>query len=165
MVVDDFGVKCSGKEHALKLKEALETKYKVTTDWEVKLYNGIALKWDYEKRTVQLSIPDYVRAALLAFQHKKPKRPQDSPYPWTQPVHGNNNQMLSEKAPYEEFDEHNQKRLHKIVVKFLYYARAIFPTMLLALNSLVVVQTKPKIETEKQTTQFLNCAWMCCAVI
>ena len=53
-VVDDFGVKYSGKDHALHLKASLETKYKVTTDWGGKLYIGIALKWDYEKGTVQL---------------------------------------------------------------------------------------------------------------
>ena len=66
-MVDNFGVKCPGKDHALHLKAALETKYKVTTDWEVKLYIGIALKWDYEKVTFQLSMPGYVRAALHAF--------------------------------------------------------------------------------------------------
>ena len=35
-VVDYFGVKYSGKEHDLHLKAALEDKYKVTKDWEVK---------------------------------------------------------------------------------------------------------------------------------
>ena len=34
LVVDDFGVKYSGKDHALHLKAELETKYKVTIDWE-----------------------------------------------------------------------------------------------------------------------------------
>ena len=46
LVVDDFGVKYSGKEHALHLKSALEDKYKVTIDWEGKFYIGIALRWD-----------------------------------------------------------------------------------------------------------------------
>ena len=73
LVVDNFGVKYSGKDHALHLKSELETKYKVTTDLERKLYIGIALKWDHEKVTVQLSMPGYVHAALHAFQHKKPK--------------------------------------------------------------------------------------------
>ena len=44
LVVDDFGVKYSGKEHTLHLKTALETKYKLTTDWGGKLYIGVALK-------------------------------------------------------------------------------------------------------------------------
>ena len=64
--------------------------------------------------------------------------------------------MLSEKSPAEELDEYNQKRLQKIVGKFLYYARSIDPTMLMSLNSLTKVQTKPTIETAKQIIQFLN---------
>ena len=63
---------------------------------------------------------------------------------------------MSEKPPAEELDENNQKRLQKIVGKFLYYTRAIYPTMLMALNSLVAVHKKPTIETTKKTTQFLN---------
>ena len=64
--------------------------------------------------------------------------------------------MLSEKAPTEELDEYNETRLHKIVEKLLYYARAIDPTMLMALNYLAAVQKNPIIETAKQITQFLN---------
>ena len=48
------------------------------------------------------------------------------------------------------------KKLQKIVGKFLYYAREIDPIMLIALNSLAVVNTKPTIKTVKQITQFLN---------
>ena len=98
---------------------------------------------------VKLSMPGYVRAALHAFQYKKPERPQDSPYPWTQPIYGKNNHMISEKAQAEELDEYNKKILQKIVGIFLYYARAIYPTMLMALKSLAAVQTKPTIETAK----------------
>ena len=58
--------------------------------------------------------------------------------------------MLSEKAPAENLDENNQKRLQKFVGDFLYYARAIDPTMLMSLNSLAEVHTKPKIKTAKQ---------------
>ena len=95
LVVDDFGVKYSGKGHALNLKAELEDKYKVTLDWKGKLYIGIALKWDHEKGTVQLSIPGYVRVALHSFRHKKPKIPQESSYPWIQPIYGKSNQILS----------------------------------------------------------------------
>ena len=64
--------------------------------------------------------------------------------------------MLSGKATSEQLDENNQKRLQKIVGKFLYYARAIEPTMLMEIKSLEAVQKKPTIETEKQITQFLS---------
>ena len=91
-------------------------------------------------------MPGYVCTALNAFQHKPPKQPQESPYPSTQPVYRKNNQMLSEKAPVEELDEYNQKRLNKIVGKLLYHARSVDPTMLISLRSLAAVQTKPTIE-------------------
>ena len=70
LVVNEFGVKYSGKDHALHLKSALEDKYKVNIDWEGKLFIGIAMKWDYEKITVQLSMPSYLRAVLHSFQHE-----------------------------------------------------------------------------------------------
>ena len=72
----DFRVKYLGKEHALHLKATLEDKYKVTTYWEGKLHIGIALKWDYEKVTVQLSTPGYLCAALNSFQHENPQNPK-----------------------------------------------------------------------------------------
>ena len=55
------------------MKSALEDKYKVTTDWEGKLYIGIALKWDYEKFMVQPSMQRYVLAELHSSQHGKKK--------------------------------------------------------------------------------------------
>ena len=60
-----------------------------------------------------------------------------------------NNEILSEKEPDEESDENNQKQHQKIVGKFMYYVRDIDPTMLMEINSLSSVQTKPKIETAK----------------
>ena len=56
LVVDYFWLKYSGKYHNLHLKSELEDKYKVTIDWEVKLYIGIALKWYFGKGTIQLPI-------------------------------------------------------------------------------------------------------------
>ena len=71
MVVDDSGVKYSVKEHALHPTVSLEDKYKVTTDWEGKLHIGISLQWDYEKFTVQISMPGYVCASINSFQKER----------------------------------------------------------------------------------------------
>ena len=79
------------------MKAEIKDKYKVTKYWGGEFYIVIALKWDYEKGTVQISMPSYVCAALNSFQHNKPKIPQDSPYPWTQSIYKKNNQMLSDK--------------------------------------------------------------------
>jgi hypothetical protein len=60
LVVDDFGVKYVGKENSDHLLHALKQHYEVTEDWEGKLYCGISLKWDYKKKTVDLSMPGYI---------------------------------------------------------------------------------------------------------
>ncbi|KAL7528154.1 hypothetical protein ACHAXR_005043 [Thalassiosira sp. AJA248-18] len=81
LVVDDFGVKYVGKEHALHLKDTLERHYKVTNDWTGNRYIGITLDWDYQRKQVHLSMPGYVAKALKQFQHTKPKTKQHAPFP------------------------------------------------------------------------------------
>ena len=55
LVVDDFGVKYAGKEHAKHLKDTLEETYKVTTEWNGKRYIGITLYWDYNASLTESS--------------------------------------------------------------------------------------------------------------
>ena len=53
LVVDNFGIKYVGKEHADHLIGILEVKYtKIETDWTGSLYCGITLEWNYEERWV-----------------------------------------------------------------------------------------------------------------
>ena len=64
LVVDDFGVKYVGEEHAHHLKNTLEEHYKLTCNWTGTQYIGITLDRDYTKRQVHLSLPNYVKKAL-----------------------------------------------------------------------------------------------------
>ena len=50
LVVDDFGVKYTGREHAQHLAAALKAHYDITTDWTGSLFLGITLKWNYHNR-------------------------------------------------------------------------------------------------------------------
>jgi hypothetical protein len=64
LVVDDFGVKYVGNEHAQHLIYAIEEEYNVSKDWTGGLYFGITLKWDYENKHMDLSMPGYIKDAL-----------------------------------------------------------------------------------------------------
>jgi len=88
LVVDDFGVKYVGKEHALHLQQTLEHHYKVTKDWAGTRYIGITLDWDYANRKVHLSMPGYVKKALKQFQHIKRAKQQHAPYPCARIIYG-----------------------------------------------------------------------------
>ena len=50
LVVDDFGVKYTGKDHALHLINATENDYKLALDWQDKTYCGINLEWNYSEQ-------------------------------------------------------------------------------------------------------------------
>ena len=80
LVVDDFGIKYVGEEHFKHLINALREHYDVTIDKEGKLYCGITLEWDYDKRTLDISMPGYVKKQLIKYNHPIPKKPQHAPH-------------------------------------------------------------------------------------
>ena len=64
LVVDNFGVKYVGKEHADHLLSILEHHYPaVATNWKGELYCGITLKWNYAK--------DYVKKKQMKKRKKR----------------------------------------------------------------------------------------------
>jgi hypothetical protein len=75
LVVDDFGVKYVGREHAEHLMECINKNYIISSDWKGSAYCGLTLEWDYKKCTVDLSIPGYIKAALHKYQHSAPACP------------------------------------------------------------------------------------------
>ena len=64
LIVDNFGVKYVGKEHAQHLIETLKEFYTITTDWEGEKYSGISMDWGYVRCKVHLSMPGYYKEAL-----------------------------------------------------------------------------------------------------
>ena len=61
LVVDDFGIKYQGIEHAHHLLNAIKADYQVEVDWDGGLYCGIELKWNYKKGYVDIAMPGYVK--------------------------------------------------------------------------------------------------------
>jgi hypothetical protein len=64
LVVDDFGVKYIGKEHAMHLISTLKQHYKISKDWTGSKYIGITFDWGYHNHRVHLSMPGYISKAL-----------------------------------------------------------------------------------------------------
>ena len=68
LVVDDFGIKYKNKQDAQDLINALEINYEaVSVDWDGELFWGIKLEWDYQNRTVDLSMPGYITKLIQRF--------------------------------------------------------------------------------------------------
>ena len=157
LVVDDFGVKYVGDQHAQHLIDTLKSLYTITTDWTGSLYCGLTLKWDYDKRTVDISMPGYVERALQTLQHPLPTRAQYAPHAWAAPTYGAKIQYAEDDDTSPPLSPKALTRLQQIVGIFLYYARAIDSTMLVALGgSLASAQTKGTEQTTIAITQLLN---------
>ena len=101
LVVDDFLIKYTRKDDLEHLQAAVEKYYKFKVDEEAKQYVGIHLKWDYNKRTVRLSMDGYVKQALLEFQHGAPSAPYHVPSRYIPPQFGAKVQFakVDESAP------------------------------------------------------------------
>ena len=74
LCVDDFAIKYTNTNDPNHLQQALKTKYTITTDLTGRLYCGISLNWNYDKKYVDLSMPGYVQSALYKFQHHSVRR-------------------------------------------------------------------------------------------
>eukprot|EP00956_Cyclotella_meneghiniana_P034519 scaffold105724_cov30-Cyclotella_meneghiniana.AAC.1 len=49
---------------------------------EGSLYCDITCKWDYDNRTLDISMPGYFMKQLQKYNHPPPKKPQHCPWEW-----------------------------------------------------------------------------------
>ena len=94
LVVDDFGVRYTNRSDVECLLTTLCTKYRLTTDWTGSRYIGLALVWDYDNHTVDLTMPGYIAHALQRFDHSPPTQPQHAPHAWIAPQYGARQQFV-----------------------------------------------------------------------
>ena len=155
LVVDDFGVKYVGEHNFQHLIMALKDQYEITIDEKGEKFLGLTLKWNYEHKRVNISMPGYVQKALKRFNHVAQGRKQNSPHAWNKPTYGKQQQLAtdddSKPAPASA-----QKHVQQVVGTFLYYALALDLTMLVALGSIATQQNHPTEMTMSEVTWFLD---------
>jgi hypothetical protein len=155
LVVDDFGIKYHGKENADHLIASLSELYTMTVDWTGSKYLGIVIHYDKEKREMHLSMPKYVENAIERFGAKD-YEPAHSPMLYVPPSRNSNQMTNPDLTPPLPPDR--KQRIQQIVGTFLYYARAVDPTMLTAINKLASIQANPTEATELAVHRFLSYA-------
>jgi hypothetical protein len=159
LVINDFaGIKYVGKQHADHLIQALQDLYPCSTDWTGSLYCGLTIDWNYPKHYVDISMPDYVAAALHKFQHPLPTKPEHAPHTWKQPIYGTTQQYADAPDTSTPLPPNEVTRIQQILGTFLYYAIAVDSTMLVTLGTLASAQANATVTTAKAITQLLNYA-------
>jgi hypothetical protein len=155
LIVDYFAAKYVGKQHAEHLSNALLRTYELTTDWTATVYSGMSLNWDYEKRTCNISMPGYVSNVLSKFQHDAPKHPQHTPYQYATPVYGAKTQYAT-KDETPPLTAQQCLTIQKVTGSVLYYARVVYPTVLMPLNDIATEHTKATEKAQAATNQLLD---------
>ena len=158
LVVDDFAVKYTSLADANHLLTTLGKLYVCTTDWTGQRYCGLTLKWNYERRTCEMSMPGYIERALQRFQHPTPSTPEFAPHAWKKPNYGAKMQFAQGPDTSEPLNAANINLIQQILGTLLFYARAIDSTMLVAIGTLASQQSTGTRATMIATTQLLNYA-------
>ena len=156
LVVDDFGVKFINKSDADHLITSIKTTYSLTEDWTGNLYCGISLRWDYVGRTVDISMPGYIKKKLQEYEHVKPTKVQTCPYSPEPKKYGSEAQAPLPPDASPRLDAKGIRKVQQIVGSILYYARAVDMTILMALSSIAVEQTTATKKTLSRCTQLLD---------
>ena len=156
LVVDDFGVKYIKKLHLQHLIDALRHQYTITVDMKGENYLGLTLKWNYDQRWVDISMPNYILQALHEFQHDIPSKPTHSPSKFIAPIYGAKIQYAEDPPDEPRLPPDQIKRIQKVVGKLLYYGLAVDNTLLVILGDLASDQTKSTKLTLDAVTHLLN---------
>jgi hypothetical protein len=156
LVVDDFGVKYVGREHAEHLMACIKKNYNISSDWNGHAYCGLTLDWDYTNHTVDLSMPGYIKAALHKYQHAAPARPEHAPNTWNPPINGAETQFVEDETISPALSGKDVNKLQQLTGTLLYYVRAVDPTLIMPINVLASEQSKATEVTAKKVIKLLN---------
>ncbi len=101
----------------------------------------------------------YVMKQLIKYGHVAPAKPQHCLYLPNAIQYGKDNQTPTPSDDSPLLDEVGKKHIQQIIGSFLYYARAVDPTIVMALSDLSSQQSAPTKNTMKQLNQFLDYMW------
>jgi hypothetical protein len=103
-------------------------------------------------------MPGYVEAALHKFQHPSPTKAKDAPREWTKPIYGATVQYAPEHGTTATLPQHEITKIQQIIGTLLHYAITVDPTMVVALGTIAVNQSKATATTAHTVVKLLNYA-------
>lgn len=156
LVVDDFSIKYTDRAQAERLFTILRQWYPVKIDWDAALFCGITTTWDYEKRTVTLSMPGYVDCILEEYQRRPARTPQHAPYRHNPVNYGARVQYAPKADTTARLPPDGITRIQKIVGKSMYYGRAVDSTIGPALSAISSDQSKATELTDSDSDRLLD---------
>jgi hypothetical protein len=122
--------------------ECIKKNYNISSDWKGSAYYGLTLEWDYKNRTVDVSMPGYIKAELHKYQHAATNRLEHAPHTWNPPVYGAKKQYVKDENNSQALSAKDVNKQQQLTGTLLYYAREVDPTLIMTINVLASEQTK-----------------------
>jgi hypothetical protein len=118
--------------------------------------SGIALDLDYVSRTVDISMPGYIKKKIKEHGHLVPNQTQKCPYLPKPQNFGFEAQAPLPPKSTPKLDAKGIKHVQQIVGSIFYYAQVVDMTVLMTLSSIAVEQTKATEKTMGRCIQLLD---------
>jgi hypothetical protein len=81
-------------------------------------------------------MPGYIKAVLHKYQHPAPARPEHAQHTWNPPIYDARTQFVNETTPSPVLSDKHVNKLQQLTGTFLYYARAVDPTLIMPIKVL-----------------------------
>jgi hypothetical protein len=120
LIVDNFGIKYIGEEHAQHLRQAVQKYYMCLFKKEGDGHCRLPIKWDYASKKVHLLMPTYVEKALKQFQPPPPIVPQDQLHQHIKTMYGAKVQHANPPNTSPPLDKAGKKFIQEVTGVFLY---------------------------------------------
>ena len=101
-------------------------------------------------------MPEYIQNALKKYNHIIPSKKQYAPHVWAAKTYGKGQQSAT---PHDETPKLKGKHITVVQSKigtFLYYGRAVDPTILPALGEIALKQANPTKQTENELNMLMD---------
>jgi len=124
---------------------------------EGKRFIGLTIERDYLKRTLSISMPGYTAMALNRF-NAQDISPTHSPMLYLPPTYGKKGKPQLATNPSTNYlnNKNLTLKIQQITGTLLYFARAVDPTLLVAINKVSLEQSNPTPSTERAAMRLLQ---------
>ena len=123
LLVENFGVKYVGEQNAKQLWDTIKNYYELAELWAGALYCSVKLDWYYKKRTVDIYITGYTKAALHKYQNIRPKISHNELHKRNRPHYGANVKMVPYGDQYQPITLDGIKLAQKLIGALYLYVR------------------------------------------
>eukprot|EP00957_Ditylum_brightwellii_P150894 11489917-Ditylum_brightwellii.AAC.1 len=94
-------------------------------------------------------MPGYIKASLHKYQHPTPKQPEHLSHQFFVPQISKQPQYAPTPDLSDSLNKDEKKKLQGLLRTVMYYARAVSPTMLMAINATMTRQANSTINIAK----------------